>query len=159
MIRMEMAQSSVSLNDSHLPACRKQVARSGLAAGLALVPAVAVLVISPRGESAAGLEAPVGLGTAAAFAGGAQHVADAVALQAQSDLTTAYNDAAGRTPATMVAGDLVGLTLPSGIYKPAMGYPPEQQQPVVDGFRFGEQSQPVGGGVGFPGPPARDRRR
>lgn len=29
---------------------------------------------------------------------GTQHVADAVALQAQSDLTTAYNDAAGRPP-------------------------------------------------------------
>ena len=48
---------------------------------------------------------------------GAQHAADAVALQAQSDLTTAYNDAAGRTPATSVAGDLVGRTLVSGVYK------------------------------------------
>ncbi|MEV0597655.1 ice-binding family protein [Nonomuraea cavernae] len=47
---------------------------------------------------------------------GAQHSADAVALQAKSDLTLAYNDAAGRTPATSVAGDLVGQTLPHGIY-------------------------------------------
>lgn len=48
---------------------------------------------------------------------GAQHAADAVALQAQNDLTTAYNDAAGRTPATSVAGDLGGRTLVSGVYK------------------------------------------
>jgi Ice-binding-like len=48
---------------------------------------------------------------------GAQHDADAVALQAQSDLTTAYNDAAGRTPPVSVSGDLVGKTLTPGVYK------------------------------------------
>jgi hypothetical protein len=48
---------------------------------------------------------------------GTQHVADAVALQAQSDLTTAYNDAAGRTPATVVSADLGGQTLAPGVYK------------------------------------------
>jgi hypothetical protein len=48
---------------------------------------------------------------------GAEHKADAVALHAQSDLTTAYNDAAGRTPATSVSGDLVGKTLVPGVYK------------------------------------------
>jgi Ice-binding-like len=42
--------------------------------------------------------------------------ADAVASQAQSDLTTAYNDAAGRTPALSVSGDLGGLTLTPGVY-------------------------------------------
>jgi lipoprotein-anchoring transpeptidase ErfK/SrfK len=42
---------------------------------------------------------------------GAVHAADAVAGQAQSDLTTAYNDAAGRTPALSVSGHLSGLTL------------------------------------------------
>jgi Ice-binding-like len=48
---------------------------------------------------------------------GTQHVADAVALQAQSDLTTAYNDAAGRTPVTTEANpDLTGLTLAPGVY-------------------------------------------
>ena len=50
---------------------------------------------------------------------GKQHRADAVALQAQSDLTTAYNDAAGRTPATTVKKDLGGQRLSSGIYKAA----------------------------------------
>jgi Ice-binding-like len=48
---------------------------------------------------------------------GAVHAADAAAGQAQSDLTTAYNDAAGRTPALTVSGDLGGLTLTSGVYK------------------------------------------
>ncbi len=48
---------------------------------------------------------------------GAVHAADAAAAQAQSDLTTAYNDAAGRTPALTVSGDLGGLTLTSGVYK------------------------------------------
>ncbi len=50
---------------------------------------------------------------------GATHAADAVALQAQSDLTTAYNDAAGRTPALTVPGDLGGLILTPGVYKSA----------------------------------------
>ncbi|HEX2017224.1 MAG TPA: ice-binding family protein [Solirubrobacteraceae bacterium] len=48
---------------------------------------------------------------------GSTHVADAVAAQAQSDLTTAYNDAASRTPAATVAGDLGGQTLAPGVYK------------------------------------------
>jgi hypothetical protein len=46
---------------------------------------------------------------------GATHAADAVAAQAQTDLTTAYNDAAGRTPAALPA-DLGGLTLTPGVY-------------------------------------------
>ncbi|MGI8699932.1 MAG: ice-binding family protein [Nocardioidaceae bacterium] len=48
---------------------------------------------------------------------GTKHAADAVALQAQNDLTTAYNDAAGRTPATSVSGDIGGQTLGPGVYK------------------------------------------
>ena len=49
------------------------------------------------------------------------HRADAVALQAQSDLTTAYNDAAGRTPVSTVATQLGGQTLTPGVYKSASG--------------------------------------
>jgi hypothetical protein len=49
--------------------------------------------------------------------GGVQNVANAQAVQAQSDLVTAYNDAAGRTPATTILGDsLGGLTLVAGLY-------------------------------------------
>ena len=49
--------------------------------------------------------------------GGATHVGDAAAAQAQSDLVIAYNDAAGRAPTAAVAGDLVGKTLTAGVYK------------------------------------------
>ncbi|TMK39094.1 MAG: DUF3494 domain-containing protein [Actinobacteria bacterium] len=48
---------------------------------------------------------------------GTIHAADAVAAQAQTDTTTAYNDAAGRTPAVSVSGDLGGSTLTPGVYK------------------------------------------
>ncbi len=49
---------------------------------------------------------------------GVQHAADAVALQAKNDLTTAYNDAAGRTPVTdKTDQDLGGQTLVAGVYK------------------------------------------
>lgn len=48
---------------------------------------------------------------------GTIHAADAVAAQAQSDTTIAYDDAAGRTPAVAVAGDIGGLTATPGVYK------------------------------------------
>jgi hypothetical protein len=49
--------------------------------------------------------------------GGTIHSSDAVALQAQSDLTTAYNDAAGQACNTDLTGtDLGGLTLTPGVY-------------------------------------------
>src|SRR5207248_2688817 len=49
---------------------------------------------------------------------GTTHAGDAVAAQAQIDLTTAYNDAAGRSVgAVTVAGNLGGQTLTPGLYK------------------------------------------
>ena len=47
--------------------------------------------------------------------GGTVHVADAIALQAKNDLTTAFNVLMGR-PATAIAGDLGGQTLIAGVY-------------------------------------------
>ena len=45
------------------------------------------------------------------------HSADSIAQQAQSDLTTAYNDAATRVCGTPIAGGLLGgLTLTPGVY-------------------------------------------
>jgi len=49
---------------------------------------------------------------------GAQHAGDPAAAQAEADLTTAYNDAAGRTLCPVsVAGNLGGQTLGPGLYK------------------------------------------
>lgn len=50
---------------------------------------------------------------------GTIHANDATACSAKADLTTAYDDAAGRAPGTTFAGpkDLVGLTLAPGTYK------------------------------------------
>jgi hypothetical protein len=69
------------------------------------------------------LEGDLGVSPGSAITGfppgvstGAIHAADAVALQAQSDVVTAYNNAAGQSLNTSVSGDLVGLTLTEGVY-------------------------------------------
>ncbi|MDP3983959.1 MAG: ice-binding family protein [Acidimicrobiia bacterium] len=49
------------------------------------------------------------------------HVDDVVAEQAKVDLITAYNDAAGRGPATTVATELGGQTLIGGVYDSEAG--------------------------------------
>jgi Ice-binding-like/Putative Ig domain len=51
------------------------------------------------------------------LSGGTIHAADAVAAQAQADVTTAYNALAGQTCDTDLTGmDLGGLTLTAGVY-------------------------------------------
>jgi hypothetical protein len=54
---------------------------------------------------------------------GVQHLADAVALSGQNDLTTAYNTLAGLPcpPANAIVGDLGGTTKPAGVYCTAIG--------------------------------------
>jgi len=52
---------------------------------------------------------------------GTVHAADAVAAQAQADLTVAYDDAAGRLPPEAVPADLGGMTLTPGVYRAAAG--------------------------------------
>ncbi len=47
---------------------------------------------------------------------GTIHSSDALSGQAQTDLVTAYNDAAGRTPTTSGLGALDGKTLVPGVY-------------------------------------------
>lgn len=65
------------------------------------------------GQAAAVTGFPPGLVT-----NGTQHAADAVALQAQADLGTAYDDASGRTPpVSLISKDLGGQTLSPGVYK------------------------------------------
>jgi len=48
---------------------------------------------------------------------GEQHVADAVAQQAKTDLVTAYNDAAGRPQTATLSPDAGGQTLTAGVYR------------------------------------------
>jgi hypothetical protein len=48
---------------------------------------------------------------------GAQHVADAVAQQAKTDLTTAYQDAAGRSLSATSPPDVGGRTLTAGVFR------------------------------------------
>ena len=52
---------------------------------------------------------------------GELHIADAVALQAKNDLVTAYNDTAGRGPATTRPTELGGATLKAGVYNSSSG--------------------------------------
>ena len=53
--------------------------------------------------------------------GGTNHGGDSVTQGAKTDLTTAYNNAAGQTPASTVPTELGGTTLTPGVYKSAAG--------------------------------------
>ncbi len=52
---------------------------------------------------------------------GTQNLANAVALQAQNDLTTAYNTLQGLPCGTAIVANLGGTTLPAGVYCTASG--------------------------------------
>jgi hypothetical protein len=52
---------------------------------------------------------------------GTDHAGDAVTQGAKLDLTTAYNDAAGRTPVTTISTELDGATLFAGVYDSEAG--------------------------------------
>jgi hypothetical protein len=80
--------------------------------------------VTNTGASTLGGDLGVSPGTAITgfppgIVGGTIHSADAVAAQAQSDLTTAYDDAAGRNPPTSVPADIGGLRLTAGVYRSA----------------------------------------
>ena len=49
--------------------------------------------------------------------GGTTHNGDAVATQATTDFTAAYNDAAGRTPTAIFGGDQNAITFYAGVYQ------------------------------------------
>jgi hypothetical protein len=51
--------------------------------------------------------------------GGTIHAADGVAMKAKADLTTAYDDAAGRSSGDTISADLAGSTLTPGVYTSA----------------------------------------
>jgi len=52
---------------------------------------------------------------------GTNHAGDSVTQGAKTDLITAYNDAAGRTPVTTLPTELGGTTVTSGVYSSAAG--------------------------------------
>jgi len=52
---------------------------------------------------------------------GTNHAGDGVTQGAKTDLVTAYNDAAGRTPVTTIPTELGGTTLTAGVYTAASG--------------------------------------
>jgi hypothetical protein len=52
---------------------------------------------------------------------GTVHTADSVALKAQADLTTAYNDAAGQAATATIPTELGGTTQTPGVYVSAAG--------------------------------------
>jgi hypothetical protein len=61
-------------------------------------------------------------GVPAVIVNGTKHLGDSIAAQAQGDLTSAYNDAKGRTTGAKSPGqELAGLTLTPGLYKSASG--------------------------------------
>lgn len=99
----------------------------GTAAGFAVLAGrsidnVAVSTISGTGGGDVGVS-PGGLfnGSQNVTLTGVVHLADAVAAQAQQDLTAAYNDAAARIPATTIAHQLGGVTLSPGVYESMNG--------------------------------------
>lgn len=78
--------------------------------------------VTNTGASFLGQSLGVHPGTAATgfppgLVGSETHLGDAVALQAKSDLTTAYGDAAGRTPFVELPAELGGQTLTPGTYR------------------------------------------
>jgi len=92
--------------------------------GLGTAAPFAVLAGTPSVTNVGATEitGDLGISPAAAVTGfppgtvtGTIHKADAVALQAKNDLTTAYTVAAG-LPVTATHGTLAGLTLPGGVY-------------------------------------------
>ncbi|MEO6059232.1 MAG: ice-binding family protein [Candidatus Limnocylindria bacterium] len=94
------------------------------AVGLRTAASFAVLAGTPSvtNTGATTITGDLGISPAAAVTGfppgtvsGTIHAADAVALQAQADLTTAYNEAAGLS-VTATHGTLGGLTLVGGVY-------------------------------------------
>ncbi|HSO29141.1 MAG TPA: ice-binding family protein [Candidatus Sulfomarinibacteraceae bacterium] len=94
--------------------------------GLGAAATFAVLAGTPAVTNSGStiIDGDLGIFPAAAVTGfppgtlnGSIHAADAIALQAKVDLVAAYDEAAGRTPAGVVAGGaLGGMTLVGGVY-------------------------------------------
>ena len=101
-------------------ACSQAFVALGSASGLAIL---AGSTVTSTGATSVTGDLGVSPGTAVTgfppgILVGAQHTGDPTSAQALGDLTTAYNDAAGRTLCPIsVAGNLGGQTLVPGLYK------------------------------------------
>ncbi|HEY0477281.1 MAG TPA: ice-binding family protein [Kofleriaceae bacterium] len=103
-------------------ACSQAAVALGAAGNMAVL---AGSTVTSTGPTAITGDLGLSPGTATSVTGfppgnlmGVQHAGDSAAAVALGDLTTAYNDAAGRTLCAMtVAGNLGGQTLTPGLYK------------------------------------------
>lgn len=91
----------------------------GVASSFAVLSGSAVTNVGP---STLGGDLGVSPGTAVSgfppgLFDGVLHAADAVAAQAQADVTQAFGDAASRTPPLLLTGDLGGRILTPGVYR------------------------------------------
>jgi hypothetical protein len=118
------AVSSITLAIVLLAAGQTAFAAGPAPVGLGTARPFAVLAGTPAvtNTGPTTIKGDVGISPGAAVTGfppgtvsGTIHKADAVALQAQTDLVTAYNDAAGKA-VTANHGTLGGLTLVGGVY-------------------------------------------
>lgn len=86
--------------------------------------ALAATTLTINGDASTVISGNIGVSPGDAITGvppviidGNIHAGDTVAADAQLDLTVAYNDAAGRSNPTLVAGNIGGQTLTPGLYK------------------------------------------
>ena len=105
------------------PICGASAA--GVTVGLGTASSYAVLAgttVTNTGPSTVAGDLGLSPGTAVTgfppgvVSGGAIHAADAAAGSAQADLTSAFNDAAGRASTGAITADLAGQTLVPGVY-------------------------------------------
>ncbi len=126
MTRALSAVAAFAVVASQLLACKPSISTSRSAAVLATAESFAVLggsTVTNTGPTTIVGDVGISPGLAvtgfppAMVTGGAIHAGDAVALQAQGDLTRAYNTLAGQSCSRDLTGqDLGGLTLTPGVY-------------------------------------------
>ena len=136
----ELLTSIAVVSIVYLGGCKKDDTTSGTnpivipiqtisQAGVPLAGASGFAILAGSGITSTGetkITGDIGLSSGSSLGGfppgilvGTQHINDAIAIQAKLDLTTAYNDAAGRTSTEIVtlSGNIGGLTLTPGLYK------------------------------------------
>jgi hypothetical protein len=129
---IEATQSADAADGDGVRTNSASVAVSAPTAPLNLGTAVNYSVLGGTGVTSTGdtvLNGDLGVGPASLIAGfppglvnGSTHLGDPEAVQAQSDLVTAYTAAAARTPTATFAGDQNGTTFDAGVYYTAAAF-------------------------------------